>query len=196
MNHSAIRASLSAYVDGMTSDTEEIDAHLCSCIACRQEVENLRLIVNVLQHSPTAPLPRHFFIDDLQLFRYRRKQRLRTLSWTVRSIGASAAVLLIFAGGADVATQMNIPNSAIVVPSSIPAQTLSTAPLTVSTAADRTAVGDAATAPLVPSSNALNPTHSVSNQSTGLLRALELVLGAVLAGTAGAWVWLNKLARG
>lgn len=55
---------ISSYLDGAlrAKEMEDIDLHLASCDACRQEADELRAVVDVLRAMPTVPAPRSFAI--------------------------------------------------------------------------------------------------------------------------------------
>jgi predicted anti-sigma-YlaC factor YlaD len=93
---------LSDYLDGAAESPSAIEAHLSRCSDCRGELADLRQVVKMLGTLPELVPPKNFFIDDLMLARRRRARRNQSAGWVVRSIGAAAAVLMLFAVGGDV----------------------------------------------------------------------------------------------
>jgi hypothetical protein len=62
IRHRRARRRLSPYLDGMLSDTESrrLEAHLAQCLACRDELAELRATVQSLSELPLAEAPRSF----------------------------------------------------------------------------------------------------------------------------------------
>ena len=60
--HSAVRDSLSAYLDGALnlSERRRVEEHLAGCMACGQELEGLRAVKRTLQALPEATPRRSF----------------------------------------------------------------------------------------------------------------------------------------
>lgn len=93
---------LSDYLDGAAESPSAIESHLARCADCRSELAELRQVVRMLGTLPEVAPPKNFFIDDLMLQRRRRARRNQSFGWAVRSLGAAAAVLMMFAVGGDV----------------------------------------------------------------------------------------------
>src|SRR6476661_1024102 len=98
-----VTEELSDYLDGAAESPSAIESHLSRCADCRSELAELRQVVRMLGTLPELVPPKNFFIDDLMLARRRRARRNQGAGWIVRSVGAAAAVLMMFAVGGDVA---------------------------------------------------------------------------------------------
>ncbi len=68
--HEDMRALLNAYLDGELHGTRllEMELHLASCEACRNELKELHLVSDLLQAAPTPEfMPAERFVSNLTL---------------------------------------------------------------------------------------------------------------------------------
>lgn len=90
------RAWLSEYLDGSLGARERawVDAHLATCAGCQQELESLRLTVQLLRALPQVAVPRSFVVRPAEL------QPARPIGWPsvpalARATGALAAAFAV-----------------------------------------------------------------------------------------------------
>jgi hypothetical protein len=67
--HNRYRKDLSSYVDGELGGAEarRLEAHLESCVSCREELDELRLTVLAVRDMPEEPAPRSFALTPEQV---------------------------------------------------------------------------------------------------------------------------------
>ncbi|MDQ7030261.1 MAG: zf-HC2 domain-containing protein [Ardenticatenia bacterium] len=60
---------LSAYLDGELSEEErrQVEVHLGVCVACREDVEELRWVVELVSTLPSVEVPRPFYVRQADL---------------------------------------------------------------------------------------------------------------------------------
>jgi len=94
--HRRFRRDLSAYVDDMLSERarRRLEAHLDSCQACRQELEELRSTVEALGSLPMAEVPRSFTLAAAPVAEVRPRPTARRLEFGMRLATATAAFAL------------------------------------------------------------------------------------------------------
>ena len=79
--HEEMRELLNAYLDGELHGRrlQEMETHLASCTACRDELAELRMVSNLLHAKPAPDVtPAERFVSQLTLSLPRRSLRLRT----------------------------------------------------------------------------------------------------------------------
>jgi hypothetical protein len=153
----------------------EIEDHLAEAAGTEEERAELRLTVLALRHLPPASLPRSFIIDDVTLQRYRRGRRTGAVQWALRSVVASAAVLLVAVGVGDLRQSLEPPAPAATVVVTAQVQALAAEPATEA----RPLLGGPAQ-PQIP---------------TSLYRGLEVALAGVAAAAGGALWWTSRRTR-
>jgi anti-sigma factor RsiW len=97
--HDEMQALLNAYLDGVLHGRRlrEMETHLASCAACRNELEELRLVSDLLQADPAPEfIPTERFVSQLTLSLPRRTLRDRppkpvTLAWWLIPAGLLGA---------------------------------------------------------------------------------------------------------
>ena len=64
--HSRWQDDLSAYIDGQLGPNrnEALERHLAGCVACREELEELRSVVALLHMVPDVPVPHSFTLSQ------------------------------------------------------------------------------------------------------------------------------------
>jgi hypothetical protein len=105
--HEYVDKRLSAYVDGELSarETARVKAHLEVCKDCRDDLAALRWTKNLLQETPTVPLPRSFVLREVDITPprpVRRRQRAFAMQWAT----AIVALLFILVSAGDILTSM------------------------------------------------------------------------------------------
>jgi hypothetical protein len=154
----------------------EVEDHLAESAGSEQERVELRLTVLALRQLPAAALPRSFVIDEVSIHRYRRRQRSSAVTWVLRSVVASAAVLLLAVGAGDL--RQSLEPSAQVTP------------VEFSSATHTLAAQTAHDAALLPGISAQQPIP------TAVYRGLEVALASVAAAAGGALWWTSRRNRG
>ena len=94
--HRRFRRDLSAYVDDMLSERarRRLEAHLDSCQACRQELQELRVTIEALGSVPMAEVPRSFTLAAAPVAEVRPRPTARRLEFGLRLATATAAFAL------------------------------------------------------------------------------------------------------
>lgn len=109
--HSYVGKRLSAYIDRALPERERarVQAHLESCVSCREELESLLWTKRLLRETPTIAVPRAFVVRRADLERRHSVKRLlvtpqrRTL-WATQWATALVALLFIFVLAGDMLT--------------------------------------------------------------------------------------------
>jgi anti-sigma factor RsiW len=175
MTDQPLRQILSAWLSEQTLP-HEVEAHLAESAGAAEERLELRLTVLALRQLPAPALPRSFTLDEVTVSRYRRRQRAGTLTWVLRAIVASAAVLLLLVGAGDLRQSLEPP--AMVTPV---AATVQTQALSAEVARETAPRLGAPAQPHLP---------------TAVYRGLEVALASIAAAAGGALWWTSRRARG
>lgn len=120
--HQRLRDQLSAYLDGelASRESDHLAAHLLTCEACRQRLEELHLTRDALSTLPAATAPRSFALRADQVARPAPAPSRRALPLAWGAATALAAFALVFAtvgssaidGGSDNAPKATLEQAA------------------------------------------------------------------------------------
>ena len=111
--HQRWTEDLSAYLDDQLSPSvkEALEAHLVSCVSCRDDLESLRNVTMLLHRVPQVPVPRSYTLSEAPA---------KGLTWSVRYAAplrystAVASLLLLAVVVGDLFTgQESLPNRAL-----------------------------------------------------------------------------------
>ncbi len=112
-----IRPLLSPYIDGRTTpqETQDVERHLATCVSCRNELAQLRVVVQGLRALPAMSAPRSFAIRPAMVH---QAQAIRPsgLLYLRRAAVTLAACLLLTVG---IGSQLGETTSSA-VPASVP----------------------------------------------------------------------------
>ena len=150
--HNRIRTLLSSYIDDQVSADEaaRVEAHLAGCDECREELESLRMTVQLLSELPVLELPRSFALETAPEPEPSFAGRL----WTARLATSAAAALLValIAGDATgILVSTSTATEAIEVEAVIESETVMAAPASAAAPAPQPATAMRA-APRAPAS--------------------------------------------
>lgn len=175
MTDQSLRQILSAWLSEQTLP-QEVEDHLAESAGASEERIELRLTVLALRQLSAPALPRSFTLDEVTVARYRRRQRAGTLTWVLRSIVASAAVLLLLVGAVDLRQSLEPPATVTPV-----AATVQTQALSAEVARETASRLGSGVQPAVP---------------IAVYRGLEVALASVALAAGGALWWTSRRARG
>ncbi len=90
-------ALLSAYLDAQVTPTErqQIEAHLATCPACREELASLRQTVALVHALPRVRVPRAFTLSEAQVGLSRSARQSAWRSGLMRGLAAVSALVLV-----------------------------------------------------------------------------------------------------